>query len=306
MSWFEKKFGKYAIKNLSLIIVICYAIGYLIEPISIGGDSVLSYLALNPEKIINNFQIWRLFTWILMPSSNGVGFLQLILLYFFYMISRSVESAWGTYKYNLYIFSGMLFTVISAFLLYLYYYVSFMQIGDLGLLVDLEILGVYIGSYYSTYYITLSIFLALAVTFPDNYILVFFIIPMKMKALGIIYIALLGYNAYICLSNGAYAPVFVMFASLLNFIIFFIVQRKNFSRGFFKRPQGPRFQSKSYSGPKPEDFARGKSENITRHKCAICGQTEKTSPELSFRFCSKCNGNYEYCENHLFTHTHIQ
>ena len=45
---------------------------------------------------------------------------------------------------------------------------------------------------------------------------------------------------------------------------------------------------------------------ITRHKCAICGQTEDDDPSLEFRFCSKCNGNYEYCQQHLFTHTHVQ
>ncbi|MCQ2080271.1 MAG: derlin [Lachnospiraceae bacterium] len=302
MSWFEKKFGKYAIKNLSLIIVACYAVGYLIRPIMIGDQSLLYYLMLDPESIIDRFQIWRLFTWVFIPSGSGNVFLELILLYFFYMISKSVETAWGTYRYNVYIFSGMLFTVVSAFLLYGFYYYKAFATGSFEGLVMMKT----IGMYYTTYYITLSIFLALAATFPDNYILVFFIIPMKMKALGIIYVVLLGYNVFECVAQGLFAPVFVMFASLLNFIIFFIVQRKNFSRGFFKRPQGPRFQSRSYSGPKPEDFARGKSENITRHKCAICGQTEKTSPELSFRFCSKCNGNYEYCENHLFTHTHIQ
>ena len=45
---------------------------------------------------------------------------------------------------------------------------------------------------------------------------------------------------------------------------------------------------------------------IARHKCAICGRTELTNPELEFRFCSKCNGNYEYCQDHLFTHTHVK
>ncbi|MBO4775775.1 MAG: hypothetical protein J5515_04090, partial [Lachnospiraceae bacterium] len=43
-----------------------------------------------------------------------------------------------------------------------------------------------------------------------------------------------------------------------------------------------------------------------RHKCAICGQTDVSNPELTFRYCSKCNGNYEYCNEHLFTHKHIQ
>ena len=45
---------------------------------------------------------------------------------------------------------------------------------------------------------------------------------------------------------------------------------------------------------------------ITRHKCAVCGRTELDDPELEFRFCSKCNGNYEYCSEHLYTHEHVR
>ena len=39
----------------------------------------------------------------------------------------------------------------------------------------------------------------------------------------------------------------------------------------------------------------------THHRCAICGRTEKDGEDLEFRFCSKCKGNYEYCQEHLFT-----
>ena len=51
---------------------------------------------------------------------------------------------------------------------------------------------------------------------------------------------------------------------------------------------------------------RRSTNTITRHKCAVCGRTEESNPELEFRFCSKCNGNYEYCQDHLFSHTHVQ
>ena len=42
-----------------------------------------------------------------------------------------------------------------------------------------------------------------------------------------------------------------------------------------------------------------------RHKCAVCGKTDTSHPDLEFRYCSKCEGNYEYCQDHLFTHTHV-
>ena len=46
--------------------------------------------------------------------------------------------------------------------------------------------------------------------------------------------------------------------------------------------------------------------NGARHKCAICGRTELDDENLEFRYCSKCNGNYEYCQDHLFTHKHVE
>ena len=46
------------------------------------------------------------------------------------------------------------------------------------------------------------------------------------------------------------------------------------------------------------------SDQKAMHKCAICGRTEKDDDSLEFRFCSKCNGSYEYCSDHLYTHEH--
>ena len=43
-----------------------------------------------------------------------------------------------------------------------------------------------------------------------------------------------------------------------------------------------------------------------RHRCAVCGRTDVDFPELEFRFCSKCDGNFEYCQDHLFTHEHVK
>lgn len=43
----------------------------------------------------------------------------------------------------------------------------------------------------------------------------------------------------------------------------------------------------------------------THHKCAVCGRTEKDDPNLEFRYCSKCEGSYEYCSEHLYTHKHV-
>ena len=114
MSNFEKKFGKYAIKNLSLTLIMCYAAGYLIEMVLPG---LFYFLTLNPYAIIHG-QVWRLVTWILIPPDSSNLFFVLLMLYFYYSLGTSLERTWGTYRYNVYIFSGMLFTIIGSFLLF--------------------------------------------------------------------------------------------------------------------------------------------------------------------------------------------
>ncbi len=285
MSGFEKKFGKYAISNLSLVLIVCYGIGYIIEWIF---PNLLGFLYLNPYEIIFHGQIWRLVSWLLIPPS-GFDIFTLLMLYFYYSLGTTLERTWGTYRYNVYIFSGMLFTILGAFLLFGY---SLLTEGPAAI----ALWGTY-GTYsplaamFSTYYVNMSIFLAFAATYPNMQVMLFFMIPIRIKILGIIYGALLVFEFVM----GSVASRFVIAASLMNFVVFFITGRG-------KVHMTPR-QAK-----RRQEFKREvkKSTRTTRHKCAICGRTEETNPELQFRFCSKCEGNYEYCEEHIFTHTHVR
>ena len=59
----ERKFGKYAIKNLTLVLAICYAVGYFIRMIE---PSVIYYITLDPVKILHG-QVWRIISWLLIP-----------------------------------------------------------------------------------------------------------------------------------------------------------------------------------------------------------------------------------------------
>ena len=288
---FERKFGKYAIKNLSLVLIICYAFGYLFEWIY---PDFLHFLYLNPYKIIFRGQIWRLVTWLVVPPS-GFDFFTLLMLYFYYSIGTTLERTWGTYRYNVYIFSGALFTILGAFLL-LGYTMLFQTDVFTALGEDYFTI---VSGMFSTYYVNMSIFLSFAATFPNMQVLLFFILPIKVKVLGIIYGAILiyqfivGYGTNLAVLN--VANRFVIAASLMNFIVFFLTSRGKI-----------RMTPKQVK--RRQEFRREvkKSVKITRHKCAICGRTEETNPELEFRFCSKCDGNYEYCQDHLFTHTHVK
>lgn len=281
MSKFEKRFGKYAISNLSLILILCYVVGYIIELINVD---FLLYLTLNPYAIIHG-QIWRIFTWIIIPPSSLDPF-TIIMLLFYYNIGTSLERTWGTYRYNVYLLSGMLFTVLGSFVwLAVEYFLG-------GPAMNLSYISTLASLYFSTYYINMSIFLAFAATFPEVQVLLMFIIPVKVKWLGILYGLVLVYDF---LFAGSLVTRIAIASSLLSFVIFFFTSRSHIHMSPKQIKRRAEFK---------QDIRR--NSRVTKHKCAICGQTEDDDPSLEFRFCSKCNGNYEYCQQHLFTHTHVK
>ncbi len=281
MSRFEKRFGKYAISNLSLILILCYVVGYIIQ--LINADFLL-YLTLNPYEVLHG-QIWRIFTWVIIPPSSLDPF-TIIMLLFYYNIGTSLERTWGTYRYNVYLLSGMFFTVVGSFVWLLVQYLT----G--GTSSNIEYISILASVYFSTYYINMSIFLAFSATFPNVQVLLMFLIPVKVKWLGILYGLVLVYDF---LFAGNLVTRIAIASSLLSFVIFFVTSRSHIHMTPKQMKRRVEFR---------QDIRR--NSRVTKHKCAICGQTEDDDPSLEFRFCSKCNGNYEYCQQHLFTHTHVQ
>lgn len=143
----ERKLGKYAIKNLTLIIVICYAIGYAIRYIV---PELQLYLTLDVYRILHG-QVWRIITWVLIPPYESNIFFALIMILFYYSIGTVLEKTWGTFQYNLYIFSGLIFTIIGAFLSYLYSYIRFGGIS-------VSVISATLSLVVTTYYVNMSIF----------------------------------------------------------------------------------------------------------------------------------------------------
>lgn len=290
MSKWERKFGKYAVPNLTVILLLCYVAGYVIE---LFNSNFFAYLTLNPYMIMHG-QIWRLVTWVIIPPSS-LDFFTLLMLFFYYSIGTVLERTWGTWRYNVYIFTGMLLTVVGAFLCMGLYYL----LGAVGDGVVFSYMGIPLNdaavfamgaSAFSTYYINIAIYMAYAMTYPDAVVLLMFIIPVKMKWMGIIDLVLL----ILSFISGDMFTKFAVGAALINVGLFYLnnLKRVNISPKQMKRRH---------------DYNRNVSRNVvTKHKCAICGRTDEDSPELEFRFCSKCNGNYEYCQYHLFTHEHVK
>ena len=187
------------------------------------------------------------------------------------MIGSVLERTWGSFRFNVYYFTGVIGTVLASIIIYL-------------------ITGhVY---YMDTSYINNSLFLAFAFEYPNMEVLFMMILPIKMKILGYISIALYVYNFL----AGGFGAKIAIAVSLLNFLLYFssIVKRKGYT---------PKQMHRKMAYKKA---VQKSEEQHTHHKCAVCGRTEEDDPNLEFRYCSKCNGNYEYCQDHLFTHEHIK
>ncbi len=121
----------------------------------------------------------------------------------------------------------------------------------------------------------MSIFLAFAVCYPNMELLLYFIIPIKVKWFGILY------GAFIVLSflQTNWAGRVAIIASMFNFILFFLMTR-NYNK------VSPKKKSVGSKISKRQTSQSGRS-GITKHKCAICGRTELDGDDLEFRFCSK-------------------
>ncbi|HIV53990.1 MAG TPA: rhomboid family intramembrane serine protease [Candidatus Mediterraneibacter norwichensis] len=281
MNWLDKlerKLGRFAIPNLTVYLLIGYVIGFGVMYLM---PEMVGYLTLEPALILRG-QVWRLISWVLIPpTTNLISLVFLVLLY--YSLGTALERTWGSFRYNVYIFSGLLFTVLAVFGLYAFYYFRY------GVEVPLSVIGL-IG----TNYITMSIFLAFAAIYPNMEVMLYFILPIKMKWMALVYVVLAGYDFI----NGGIGIRVAIGASLLNFVIFFLSTR-NFKR-FGPREQARKAKFKKQSRPHMT-YTNG-----AHHRCAVCGRTELDDPCLEFRFCSKCNGNYEYCQDHLFTHEHVR
>lgn len=276
----ERKYGRYAINNISLYLIICYAFGYIMQMIN---PTFIYFLTLNFDRIMHG-EVWRLVSWILIPPTSSNLFFTLIMLYFYYSIGTSLESVWGTFRYNLYLFSGMLFTIVGAFLIYI-----IVQFGVVTIPVSQVDYFYIISTMFSTYYINMSIFLAYAATFPNMRVMLMMLIPIKVKAMGIIY----GIILVVELIQSPFEMQVVIAASLLNFVLFFLM-----------------ILSKGRMTPKQKKRQREFKREVEiptmgpRHRCSICGKTEADGADLEFRYCTKCKGNHEYCQEHLFTHEH--
>lgn len=184
----ERKYRKYSIKNLMIIIIIGNLFVYLMS--SFANINLINILLFDSSKILQG-EIWRLITFIFVPDIMSPIFL-ILSLYFYYLAGNSLENEWGSFKFNIYYFVGILATIIVGFIT---------------------------GATLDGTYINLSLFLAFAKLFPNYELLIMMIIPVKVKYLGMINWAFIILNI---ISVKSIMGLLIVLIPLINYFIFFL------------------------------------------------------------------------------------
>lgn len=266
MKWLDKlerKFGRFAIRGLMTYIVGLSGFAFLLIKLN---PSFKYELTLNLSAVLRG-EVWRLITYIFIPDTLDIFWI-IFSLYLYYMIGNQLEHEWGSFKFNVYYLIGMLGTTIAVLLT-----------GGSG----------------TATYLNLSLFLAFAYLYPNYELLLFFILPIKVKYLAWLD---LGYIALTVLSPGANLSVkAAALVSILNYFVFFgkdmLTNSKN-RKYAYKNRQRYREQI-----PKTKDFGY-------THKCSVCGLTDRDDPAMDFRYCPECDGRHAYCKEHIYNHEHIK
>ena len=268
---------RFGIPNLMRVIVIGNVAVYVLMLLTQANDAnALSFLTFNLNALLHG-EVWRLVTFVFVPAYSS-PFALLISLYFYYWIGSTLERQWGTARFNLYYWSGVLLTVIGALL------ASAITGGNFAVA--------------GTSYVNLSMFLAFALLFPNTQVLLMFIIPVKMKWLAYIDVGLFAAGIVRAILVRNWGGVILPVMALLNFLIFAWptlhgwAQRQQYQHS----RQAVNFKKAVHQQQKQQGY---------HHKCAVCGRTDTDYPELQFRYCSKCVGYHCFCQDHIFSHVHF-
>ena len=261
---------RFGLPNLILYIAFGQAaVGLL----SLFSSGLLGRLRFFSPSILDG-EVWRLVTFIFVPKTTNPFYL-LLSCYVIFWTGQMLERELGTAKFNLFYLSGV---VLSA------------------------MLGMMIG-YADIYYIHLSIFLIIATLYGDMQVLFMFVVPIKMKWLALLDVALVLLDVIPFARAGIW---FFALAPLASFVNYFIFTWPFWSMklGVVRRQADP--QVISFKKAQRQLRQKAKETGGYLHKCAVCGVTDAIEPDMEFRYCSKCDGYHCYCANHINNHVHIR
>lgn len=189
MNWLDKverKVRWFAIPNLMFLLsgmmLAVFLLGYALPDVP-----VLSYLYLDWD-LIRAGEFWRIISFIILPPDSSPFFI-FFSLYLYCLIGNSLEREWGTCKFTLFYFTGIVGTI----------------------------LGSLFTGYATNQYINLSLFLAFAAIYPNYSIMLFFFIPVKVKYLAVLDVLL---YLYLLIVVGWPQKIAILL-SLVNVLLFF-------------------------------------------------------------------------------------
>jgi len=259
MKWFsylERRLRPLAVEHITLAIVFLQGLCYVF---TMARPQFAERIVLIPNKVLSG-EVWRLFTCVLTPPPTNPLFL-FFALYMFWMMGSALENHWGALRYNLYLLIGYVASVALAF-------------------------AAPHEEQATVIYLQGSVFLAFACLYPDFTILVFFILPVKVKWLALL--TWIGYAA--AFIGGDVMARLLVVASVINFFIFF--GRDILFRSKVVRDVHRHVKKKAVSGRQPF------------HTCAACGVTDVSNHTMEFRYCPQCAGTLCYCIEHIAKHEH--
>ena len=260
------KHPNFGIPNLMKYIAIGSVFFWLAGTLNPG---LLNYLSYDPALILQG-QVWRLISFMFIPPTASIT--ALIVIYFYYWLGSTLEQHWGTPQFNIFFFSGVLLTVLYGFLIYFLFGIRFIMTAQ---------------------YIYLSMFFSFAVLFPDMQVLLFFLFPVKMKFLALFDALFFVLSVFSTPFPANLLPI----VAILNFLIFC-------GGELLPRRQKPSAATVNFR-KESRRIRREQEAQLYRHKCAVCGKTDRDYPELEFRYCSRCQGYHCFCEEHINNHIHF-
>jgi hypothetical protein len=265
----EQTLGPYALPHLTIAIIAVQVLVFVVIQIQPNPqkEDALKRLLLVPDLVLQG-EWWRMLTFVAVPSVSGESLLGPIWAFFAWYIFYLMGTSLERYWGTLRYNLYLLVGYIATVA------ASFVSPHD----------------YATNFYFLESVFLAFAFLFPEFEFLIFFILPVKVKWLALLQWIIYGY----LLLTGDWMIRVLVVAAISNFLLFFwrdILERLSHGRRRMSQ------QAKHY--------AAARTQPAYRHRCTVCGVTDKSNPEEDFRYCSKCAGQYAYCSKHLKDHEHV-
>ena len=268
----------FGVPNLMKYIVIGNVMVYFLDLFSRGYASwMLSF----SSPLILQGQVWRVLSFVFVPVATGGAtplgralFFAMTTLFYYYL-GNALERQWGTTRFTVFYGLGVLLNIIMGF-----------------------VMG---GT--SMYYINMTMFFAFATLYPEMQVLLFGILPLKVKWLAWLDAAMFAFDIFFSIFSRQWITAVLPLVALLNYFIFFwddlmtVVRRTSQRAAYRANPQTINFKK----AQKQVQERRG-----YLHKCAVCGITDADDPDMEFRYCSKCNGYYCYCMKHINDHVHVE